>query len=170
LRNGAGVSELKRVGAIDVEQDLGFQREEWRFQTIGRIALAAIVLLGLVGAFGQGPLAHARRTSAAGDITVEYDRITRHRSNSDITFILPAHNGAVVIWIGNEYLENVQLKQVVPQPANTRSTRGRVEFTFNVVPPARIEFSVEPSRVLVLPLHVGVVGGSTLRLRQIVLP
>ena len=104
MRNGAGVSELKRVGAIDVEQDLHFQHEEWRFQKIGRIALAAIVLLGLVGAFGQGPLAHARQTSASGDLTVEYDRIARHRSNSDITFILPAHNGAVVLWIGNEYL------------------------------------------------------------------
>ena len=58
----------------------------------------------------------------------------------------------------------------MPQPTGTRSTSGRVEFTFDVLPAARIEFSVEPSRVLALPLRLGVVGGGTLRLRQIVLP
>jgi hypothetical protein len=164
------VSEPKRVGAIEVDQDLDFQRGEWRFQTIGRIALAAMALLGLLGAFGQGPLAHGRRTSPTGDFTVDYDRIARHRANSNITVTLPAQSGTVAIWIGNEYLRSVDLKQVVPQPNSTRSSNGRVEFVFDVLPAARIEFSAEPSRVLALPLHLGIVGGGTLRLTQIVLP
>ena len=53
------MSSMQRVGDLEIEQDHDFQRRSWRLQRAGWIVLSLVLLAGLLGLFGSGPLAHA---------------------------------------------------------------------------------------------------------------
>src|SRR5690606_6604466 len=66
------------VAIVGLDEDMVFQHREWRWQRVGRVAVAVFVLaacLGLLG--GAGPF---NRTEARADddsLIVEYDRVIR---------------------------------------------------------------------------------------------
>src|SRR5688500_11374240 len=71
----ADVSEPKRVGAIEVDQDLDHVRSLWRVQRVGWVIMLLLVIGGLLGLFGKGPLAeHQVQTNG---LTLDYDRFAR---------------------------------------------------------------------------------------------
>jgi hypothetical protein len=45
-------SGLKRIGDVEINQDLDFQRRCWTVQRIGWIVMAVLVLSALLGVFG----------------------------------------------------------------------------------------------------------------------
>ena len=51
---------MKRVGDLELNQDLAFQYREWAVQRGSRWVLAVFVIAAALGAFGGGPLTHAR--------------------------------------------------------------------------------------------------------------
>jgi hypothetical protein len=44
----------ERVGDLEVNQDLDFQRHVWWFQRIGLVGMALVVVAALLGLFGGG--------------------------------------------------------------------------------------------------------------------
>ena len=46
--------EVHRVGDLELDEHIGFQRRSWRVQRIGQIVVVLVVLAALAGLFGGG--------------------------------------------------------------------------------------------------------------------
>jgi hypothetical protein len=114
---------------LDIEQDLRFQRREWRFQRAGLVVLSAFVLAALLGVFGNGALSggHAR---GPGALAVTYERLTRAHRTSRIAIEMPAAAGAVELVVNREYFDAVRIERLDPEPSAIDIGRGEVVFHF----------------------------------------
>lgn len=164
----------ERVGDLEVGQDLEFQRREWRVQRIAWAVMALVLLAGLAGFFGSGPLAHA--TAEADGLTVEFDRIVRDRAPFELRVVLPpgmADSGQVDVWIDRVLLDKAEIQRVVPQPESERSDADRVVFTVAVAnpdAPSELAVGLQAHDVGGFAAAVGIVDGPQVELTGFVLP
>lgn len=164
----------ERVGELDVGQDLGFQRREWRIQRIAWVVMLLVLLAGLVGLLGSGPLAHAWAES--GGLTVQYDRIVRDRAPFEPRFMLApgmAAGGQAKIWIDRALLGKAEGQRVVPQPESEQSGAARVVFTVAVADPdapAEAIVGLDPHDVGGFSAGAGIVDGPRVEMTGFVVP
>lgn len=52
-------SEARRIGDLEISQDLEFQKRSWTIQRVGWVVIALLILAGLLGVFGKGIAADA---------------------------------------------------------------------------------------------------------------
>jgi hypothetical protein len=96
------------------------------WQWIGWCLLAAFVLAGAAGAFGNGPL--NRATLSDGDVRVDYDRVLRLRVPTE--FHVAVARGVpprVDVAIETKEPDDFAIEAIAPDPLATRANgRGRV--------------------------------------------
>jgi len=73
-------SILKRIGDLDINQDLAFQRRSWSLQRIGWGLIALVLIAALLGLFGHGPLSEATTDDPSLPIRLAYERFGRFGS------------------------------------------------------------------------------------------
>lgn len=71
---------VKRIGDLDIAQDLEHQRREWVIERIGWAIMALILLAALAGLLGSGPLSNARIDHPGSHLSAEYNRFERYQS------------------------------------------------------------------------------------------
>jgi hypothetical protein len=163
----------RRHGDLQIVEDLSAHRRIWKVQKVGRALGVVILILGLAGLFGAGPL--SKGTVDDGGSSIEYDRIGYR--DAPQTYVLrlargAARSGKARIWLDGAALARMRLAQVVPEPAGTRLAGGRTTFEFDVGEGERIEVAIEYESI-VFGVHtalVGIEGGPTFRLKQVFLP
>jgi hypothetical protein len=161
--------DLKKVGRIEVNQDLDFQRAEWRAQRAGWVVLALLALIALFGGFGKGYLANASVRSSR-DLTVEYERIARHGAPSRMMLRFDRLSGEVGIAFPNDYFEHGELISITPEPERTESGAGTISYFFQVRPNARIHFLCKPDRLGTRRVRLVATNNAVVQFRQFVLP
>src|SRR4051812_21473227 len=72
----------KVSGDVAVGEDLNFQRKWWRFERAIWAFFLVILIADLLGAFGHGWLAKARRSTQDQTLTLDYERIERANTPS----------------------------------------------------------------------------------------
>jgi hypothetical protein len=176
----SGGPTIRRVGDLEVDQDLEFQRREWLAERIGWAVMALLVLAALLGLFGTGPLTRATAGDRAGPLWIEYERFNRLLAPSTLRVHLGAGaalGGEARVWLDRRYLESIQLQRVMPQPDGVEAAPDRMVFVFRVAEPDQptaITFSFKPEHVGSLPGRAGLAGAAPsdqpLRFRQFVYP
>ena len=167
---------VPRHGDLEIDQDIDFQRREWRAQRIGRGVLFVIVLAALAGVFGGGPLATASVRTPDGRLRVEYDRIARHGAPTPLrVHVAPPASGDSVIgvWIDQAYMHGVILRGISPEPTEGQAGDQRLVYRFRLSDPSRaadIIFQVDGHELWSRHGAMGLVNGDSVRLRQFVLP
>jgi hypothetical protein len=164
---------VRRHGDLQIVEDLSAHRRIWKAQRVGRALGVVILMLGLAGLFGAGPL--SRGTVGDGGSSIEYDRIGYR--DAPQTYVLRlargvARSGKARIWWDGAALTRMRLAQIVPEPAATRLASGRSTFEFDVGEGEGLEVSIEYESI-VIGVHtalVGIEGGPTFRLKQVFLP
>lgn len=124
---------LHRVGDLEIEQDLAFERRQNLAQRIAWAIGALILLAAMLGAFGDGPLARATRRSDDGRITVCYQRLARDRAPDRLRVEVAAsaiRDGRITIGLAQTYLEKVRIQTITPSPLSTGQADGQVRFLF----------------------------------------
>lgn len=170
------MTTVPRFGDIEVDQDLGFQRRDWRAQRIGRLVLMAIVMAALAGVFGGGMLSSASVQSSDGQIRVHYERIARHAASQRLqVHIGPRVPGdsAVDLWIDQEFMHGLTVGEISPQPVQTRAGDQRLIYRFHLADPSRaadVVFQIEADELWSRRGAIGIVNGASVRFRQFVLP
>lgn len=97
---------MKRVGDLEINQDLAFERRQWPVQRVGWGVGALIIVAALLGVFGSGPLSAA----TAGDeetLLVHFQRFVRHKGQGELVVKVgpnQASAGQVELWLTTEYL------------------------------------------------------------------
>jgi hypothetical protein len=121
---------VAKIEGLQIEQDLEFQRREWRVQHVGWWFLTAFVLAAAAGLFGGGPLSHAR----AGDpsrLQAEYERFTRVGAHTRILLRGRADPGQPLdVAFERTYFEGFRVDRVVPEPESVRFGGADVTLRF----------------------------------------
>lgn len=150
-----------RKPSVIIPQDLPFHRRQWLVQRIGWAVALAVLALGMLGLFGDGPLSHMTAGSPA--LRLEYQRFIRRDDPARIHVeALPDAGGhEVALAVSGDYLRALRIESVLPQPERVETTGPDVVFVFRVTPstaPVRITFDATPLSVGGLHGRVSVVG------------
>lgn len=124
---------VSRVGDLELEQDLEFEKREWIAQWIGRGFMFLIVLGALLGFFGAGPFSLTEVRAPAGDLSVTYEHFGRRGATTNlIVEVAPeaVSNGEAVVWFSEDYIRKFQVDAVTPAPDQVVSTERGYEYTF----------------------------------------
>jgi hypothetical protein len=150
---------IVRIGGLEIDQDLEFQRKAWVAQRVGWALMALFVIAAAVGLLGSGPLSHAR-AAVPGVMTVEYERFALFETSETLRVRLdPAATAGEVVRLSlnREFLDSAKMGTVLPPPARVESAAGRLIYVFAVGEPRAplvVTFTFEPQGIGV---HQGVV-------------
>jgi hypothetical protein len=127
----------KKTGGFQIDQDLGFQRREWRMQRAGWWALTAFVVAAVLGLFGGGVVSSARAGDEGSALWIDYERFVRVGAPSRLSVHLgtPADGNAYELHINREYFESLRIEQIVPAPERTAVGVSDVTLFFPATPP-----------------------------------
>jgi hypothetical protein len=111
------------------------RRRESSLERLGWVALSLLVLAGLSGAAGKGPLSWTTAAGAGGLVTVEYQRVTHHQADDSLTMTLQpgaVEDGVVRVRLTGSWTSGVDRQSLTPQPAVERLVPGGSELEFPV--------------------------------------
>jgi len=157
--------------------DIEFERREWVVQRIAWVVMALIVVAALLGLLGtNGPFALATLSTPDDALEVEYVRIDHHNGLSEIKAnVAPemVQDGEVRLWFDSEYVHNLGVESVLPEPESVEAGSERVTYVFAVSDsdgPLQVTFTYEHEGYWWQHGRLGVEGGGDVELRQFVLP
>ena len=170
---------VRRVGDLDIAEDVAFQRRAWAVQRAGWGAMALLVLAALAGLLGGGgPLGTGEAGEADGPLRVRYARFARYQAPTELELELgPAavRGGEARVRLSREYLEGVEVTGTSPAPAAEEAGPEGVTYVFRVSPPApgrpaTVVFFLETTRFGLRTAAVAPTGGEPVTFRQLVYP
>jgi hypothetical protein len=168
------MAEIRRVGSLEISEDLEFERGEWRVERAAWGVILLLLVAGLLGAFGGGILSHAEAES--GPLALEYERLARQRAPTELRLrIAPgtATDGDVRIWFDRAYLDLIAIERIEPEPAAAATGEDRVVYRFALVnpsQPAEVMVRYQPVVAGTTTLRLGVVDGVEIGVNQFVYP
>lgn len=114
-----------------IRDSLGFERVEWRLSRLGWIIMTLVVLAGLVGVFGDGPLSEARSTSSNGRLELTYSRIIRNQglNQLEVRWDQDAEE-PTRLRISQDFLVSNQLVAINPPPTTSFAQGGDMIYEF----------------------------------------
>jgi hypothetical protein len=170
------MSNIKRIGELDIDQDMALQKRDWKFQHAGRFVMLLLIIAALLGAFGRGWLSKAEVGGKDGTLWMEYDRIARHRSSSALKLHLAPHvavNGRARIWLKRDYLQGLNIEDISPEPERVAVEKDGLVYEFVVADPAQptlVVFHIIPDEIGSRSGAVGLAGQKPYSFTQFVLP
>jgi hypothetical protein len=114
------VSKARRQGP-EIDEDLDFQRREWRAQRVGWALLSVFLIGATLGVFGGGgPLSSTKARADDGRLRVEYERFVRVGASSEITIetgtALREGDAGFEVTLGRDYFDAIDIERAVPEP------------------------------------------------------
>jgi hypothetical protein len=162
----------------DVEglhKNLQFHRHEWLVQRMGWVLLAGVIVAALLGAFGDGPLAHASLTGPTA--TFEYDRLARRESSTRWIVTPTARPGSaggatLSIAFDAQLLAKYRVTDINPEPERTRLAGNQVVHEFAAAQAAAqpIVFYVETRDIGMQHGTIRVANGAPMAFEQFIYP
>lgn len=168
------MANRKQENGLQIDDDLQFHRKESRAERVGWIGMVLLALAGLLGLFGDGPLAKVR--AANGPVEAQYDRFERLLSPAQLEVqVSPeaAQNEEVRLQIGRELLDGWEIRDISPQPDRMELSPDRITYVFGVRDPSspmRITFDIETARAGSHSGQIGLDGGEQIDVNQFVYP
>jgi hypothetical protein len=179
--DGPGASamsaDIQRVGDLEIPQDHDFQRLNWSIQRHAWVGMAVLLLLGLLGLFGPGPLSDATVGDDAGPLRLEYQRFGRLRAPSTLVADLRPGRGAAGgearLWLSRDYLGAIQIQRIDPVPGRVEAGPLRSAYVFRLIDPARptrVTVHFRPEKIGRIRARVGLDDSAPLDFAQLVYP
>ena len=159
---------------LELETDEAFQRNEWRIQRAGWIVWSLVIIAGLTGLLGSGPMSHEQAVAADGSLKVDYDRYLHYHHPTQLTVSVgQMANDELRIKFDRALLDRLQVERIEPEPSQATLTDDGVIYSFvqkasskNV----KVIFHVDYERFGVSQGTVEVVGHEPVTLKQFVYP
>lgn len=121
------------------EEDLKFQKKEWVFQRVVWMIMLVIVVLAVIGVFGNGPIAKAEAGNPQDLLHIKYDRIVRERAQTGSLVTINLNRSAILrqtgdtlihLWISQDWVHSMGLTSTTPYPARTSLNDSAIVFSF----------------------------------------
>ncbi len=150
---------------------------ELRIQRIGWIVFALLILAALAGLLGHGPLSRTTAGDPASSLRVEYQRFERYQGPTELRLHAApqaARGGKLKIWLSREFLDNIELEQVVPQPVTAELGSDRQTYVFDaphLTAETLVVLRYKPTQPFAsVRIRAGVEGQPEVSFRQFVYP
>lgn len=157
---------------LEIQQDLEFQKKEWRAARITWVVLLTIMVATLLGVFGKGPLSKAEASDSAGAFRVEYQRFGRFGASMRLlVFAPPGPDSSVRFALDGALLRSFQVKTITPRPSMELLLGDGVEYRFDGAPDqhAPVIFELQPAARWFVSGSVRTVG-ARVQFRQFIHP
>ena len=171
-----GERRLKRIGDLDIAQDLEHERRKYTAERVGW-TIAVLVLLGsLLGLFGEGILSHGRLGEPGSRLKIDYRKFARRQSDSELTLtfnVTTAGQKSVRFWLGERFLQAVSIQSIEPQPQSNVAAGNRLIYAIAILPvpgTSTVRISFRPDRIGFVPTDVGLESGPEFHFWQFVYP
>lgn len=138
---------------LEVNDSASFASSEWRVQRVAWAAMLVVVVAALSGLFGPGPLSHETVASDDGRLRADYLRFARFGSPSALNIIADpdlATGGLLELRVSRDWLERMQVENVLPPPSDVTIAGSELVYAFPVVEPGRrifVTFEVTPDAI-----------------------
>lgn len=136
-----------------------------------------VTVAALLGLFGRGPLSSARLGTDGSPLRAEYERFLRlHAPSKLIVYIGAAAvrpDSTAEFSLDRNWLDQMQIKSITPEPERTRAAGDHVTYTFRVDPSAtavRLTFELETRSLGVINGRVGLLNGPSFSFSQFAYP
>lgn len=132
---------------LQINQDVPYQRKEWRVQRIIWVFVTALLIAALAGLLGPGPFSSTSAGTPA--FRVEYLRFARWQAPQSL--VVSANTaGATSLQVAfdRSFLDSMQVQQITPQPATTKASGNDFIYTFDTTGPGTatdVTFSLQPT-------------------------
>lgn len=170
------VSDLRRIGDLEINQDLDFQCRCWRVQRIGWTIIALLVLGGLLGVFGRGPFSHTLVSDPSIPVSLEYERFGRYQNRLTLSLHLNAgasEDGKVRLWFSQDFLRQVQIQNITPKPDGAELSPSGTTYIFALALPTDggdVIVHLEPQAIGLLSGKVGLTESRSITFTQWIYP
>ncbi len=165
---------VQRVGDIDINQDLAFEKVQWWTQRGGWALMVGVGVLALSGLLGHGPVSTDTVSASSGGFEIEFERFIRHRSPEQLVVEVGpewVRDGQASVWFDALYLSGIELESLYPEPESARSGGGRFVYTFALGPEGgTVTLNIMHEAVGRETARAGIEGGPEVRFEQIVYP
>ena len=159
---------MAKQDTLQIDQNLEFQRREWRVQRLGWWALAAFIAAAILGVFGGGgPLGRARAATPDTALSVEYERFLRVGAATRLT-IHVARGGPADLRISRAWFDRMRLQRITPEPAAIDIGVTETVLSFANAAPFTLVIDAEPLQSGRYRATLAVGGGPPLTFRQFV--
>jgi hypothetical protein len=168
--------DIHRHGDLEIAEDLPFQRREWLAERVAWAVMALLIAAALSGLFGTGPLSRTTAGDEAGPIWLEYERFARLLAPAPLRVHLgpgASREETVQVWIDRQYIDSLELQQVMPSPDSMEVGLERLIFTFRLAEgggAAMITFNMRPIHVGSLSGQVGLINVPAVPVQQFIYP
>lgn len=167
---------MERIGDLEINEDISFQEREWTAERVGWGAIFLVILLALLGLFGNGPFSWTSSSSDDGDLDVSFERFGRRGGGQALTVradASAASDGAWQIDISQDYLGAVRIDAITPQPDKVEVVPGGARYTFlqgDGGADLEVELSLTPTTLWGASGHVGLAGREPVTVRHFFFP
>jgi hypothetical protein len=164
---------LKRVGDLEIEEDMAFHRRLWFFERLGWGVILVVVIAALSGLFGSG--ISSSGSAATRGLEVDYDRFARYGADTTVRarFTLPDGQRQARIGVSTAFLERMRVEKVTPQPDSVEVGADQLFYVFAIAqggPPSSVTFHLKPQRVGRASAQVTLGGEASVSFDQLVYP
>lgn len=114
---------------LELEDGEVFHERVWRLRRAGRLAMLLLIVVGLGGLLGTGPLSRAE-VGDAGGLHVEHARFARAEAPESLRVRIPAQADGYRVAVSRAFLDRVRIDAVVPPPVRTEVLGDQVVYVF----------------------------------------
>jgi len=168
---------MRKVGSIEIAQDLDFQRRSWKVQRFGWATMMLISVAALFGLFGGGPLSSAHLGADGSPLRADYERFLRLDAPAKLTLYIGAAairpDSTVEVWLDRKWLEGMEVRSIMPEPAEAQTSAGKVTYKFRLDPssrPARLTYHLTTHSLGPITGRVGLSNGPSYSFSQFSYP
>ena len=165
-----------KINGLEINQDLAFQKKEWKVQKVGMYIILFLIIVSIAGFFGTGPVSYTEEGVEGGDIYAEYQRYTRRHAPNELRLKIGSNalkSDSVIISFDEAYIAEIQITSISPIPLKTYYSPGKVNYLFSLkdnVSSATIVYYFSPESTGKLNSAITINNGSSVNFSQLVYP
>jgi hypothetical protein len=156
------------VNTLTIGQDVILQRRIWIGQRIGWSAIAAVIVAGLAGLFGDGPL--SRSSAGAANLRIEYERFLRLQQPAKLRCFVTGAPAEAQIALNRDFVGAVRIDAIMPVPVRVEDAGDWTVFRFSGSALSAVTFHFTPAEFGSLSGMVRTGKGEAIRFHQFIYP
>lgn len=161
---------------LDAPQRISHQRWEWSVERLGWIIMAGVIVAGLAGGLGRGPLAWRDVADDEGSFGVRYYAMERAAAPTRLdVWWDPTQLGGpkIDVAISSPFTDGAKIESIVPEPLEVATRGGQSIYTFAAADSSsagKVTFHYQHEALGPLDYEVAIGDRGPIRVRQFVLP